>query len=176
MAHPPACRPTGPLERTLDKTAPVHTSRGRPRPAAVNRRGLPMIRYALRCDNGHDFDSWFQSSEAFDALQHRRALHCPDCDSTAVGKAPMAPRVAVGTEAPAPRDRRQAVLAALRRHVEENSDYVGEDFAAEARAIHEGRAPDRLIHGEANPEEARALIADGVPVAPLPFVPARKVN
>jgi hypothetical protein len=140
------------------------------------RSGLPMIRYSLRCANGHDFDSWFQSSAAFDALRGRGAVSCPDCDSTLVEKAPMAPGVLAAAEPAPAQDRRATMLAALRRHVEENSDYVGDAFAAEARAIHEGRAPDRLIHGEAHPDEARALLAEGVPVAPLPFVPARKVN
>jgi hypothetical protein len=64
----------------------------------------------------------------------------------------------------------------MRRKVEENSEYVGMNFAAEARAIHEGAAPERSIYGETKPDEARALIEDGIPVAPLPFMPARKTN
>ena len=67
-------------------------------------------------------------------------------------------------------------IAALRRQIEENSEYVGMNFAAEARAIHAGDAPERAIHGEAKPDEARAMIEEGLPVAPLPFLPARKVN
>ena len=67
-------------------------------------------------------------------------------------------------------------LAELRRKVEENSDYVGKDFAREARKIHLGDAPERAIYGEAKPDEAKALIEDGVPVAPLPFIPSRKTN
>ncbi len=70
----------------------------------------------------------------------------------------------------------EAALAALRKQVEENSDYVGLNFAQEARAIHDGDAPARAIYGEARPDEARRLIEDGVPVAPLPFIPARKTN
>ncbi|MGB2894495.1 MAG: DUF1178 family protein, partial [Albidovulum sp.] len=67
-------------------------------------------------------------------------------------------------------------LAALRRQVEETSEYVGLNFAAEARAMHEGRVPERSIYGEAKADEARRLVEDGIPVAPLPFVPARKTN
>lgn len=137
-----------------------------------------MIRYALRCDEGHAFDSWFQSAAAFDTLVSRAALSCPECGSGGVTKAVMAPAVA-GGEAPSLRGApspREAALAALRRHVEENSDYVGMNFVTEARRIYDGDAPERAIHGEARIDEARALIEDGVPVAPLPFLPARKVN
>ena len=67
-------------------------------------------------------------------------------------------------------------LEKLRRHVEANSDYVGLSFAAEARAMHEGRVPERAIHGEARPDEARRLLEDGIPVAPLPFRPTSKTN
>jgi hypothetical protein len=70
----------------------------------------------------------------------------------------------------------EAKLAALRRQIEANSDYVGMNFVTEARRIHAGEAPDRAIHGEARPDEARQMIEDGLPVAPLPFLPGRKVN
>ena len=96
----------------------------------------------------------------------------------------MAPRVRPARSAATPGDRPlsapasgvEAALAEMRRKIEENSDYVGLNFAAEARAIHEGDAPARSIYGEAKAEEARQLIEDGVPVAPLPFLPARKTN
>jgi len=143
-----------------------------------------MIRYALKCDNGHLFDSWFQSAGAFDGLVARALVECPDCGSHAVAKAPMAPEVRSArkaraqTPAPAPDPDadRAAALAELRRQVEENSEYVGMNFAAEARAIHSGEAPERSIYGEARVGDARALIEDGVPVAPLPFRPTRKMN
>lgn len=139
-----------------------------------------MIRYALRCGAGHGFESWFQSSAAYDGLLRAGQLACPVCGSVTVEKALMAP--SVKAEAPGarplatPADPREQALAALRRHVEENSDYVGMGFASEARAIHAGDAPERAIYGEARPEEARALIEDGIPVAPLPFLPQRKTN
>jgi hypothetical protein len=142
-----------------------------------------MIHYALRCSNGHLFDSWFKSVAAFDALAVAGRVSCPSCGIAAVEKAPMAPAVVgarVGSPAepdPAPSavDGARAI-AALRRQVEENSDYVGLNFAAEARRIHAGEAPERSIYGESRPDEARALLAEGVPVAPLPFVPRRKTN
>ncbi|RVT84303.1 DUF1178 family protein [Rhodobacteraceae bacterium CCMM004] len=136
-----------------------------------------MIKYSLHCDRQHRFDSWFQSAAAYDALAAARQLECPTCGSAAVDKAPMAPPVAAGrreaaTPAPAP----DGKLAALKRKIEAESTYVGRDFAREARAIHEGEVPERSIYGEAAPAEARALIEDGVPVAPLPFIPSRKSN
>ncbi len=121
-----------------------------------------MIRYDLRCVAGHAFDSWFGSAAAFDTLAARGAIVCPECGTDAVEKAPMAPRVVT---APAP----ERPIDRLRRHLEEEADYVGRDFAAEARAIHRGEAPDRPIWGEARGSEARELAEEGVAVLPLPF-------
>jgi hypothetical protein len=137
-----------------------------------------MIRYALRCDSDHGFESWFGSAAAYDRLRDAGHVTCPDCGSCRVDKALMAPSVAPSrTQSPAAsQDPREAALAELRRRVEENSEYVGLEFAAEARRIHDGEAPERSIYGEARPEEARRLIEDGVPVAPLPFIPKARAN
>jgi hypothetical protein len=152
-----------------------------------------MIRYDLKCGEGHGFDSWFASAAAFDGLLARGLVACPVCGSTGVEKTLMAPAVrparkaATATAAPPepdvvdrplsqPRNPVEEAMATLRRQVEENSEYVGMNFAAEARRMHAGNAPERAIHGEAKPDEARKLIEEGVPVAPLPFVPARKTN
>ncbi|AWX93334.1 DUF1178 domain-containing protein [Paracoccus mutanolyticus] len=141
-----------------------------------------MIRYDLRCDKGHDFDGWFRDSEGFEILRKAGQVACTHCGSVVVDKALMAPRVAAPRDdrpkpdLRTPRDPREAALERLRRHVEENSDYVGMSFAAEARAMHEGLAPERAIHGEAKPEEARKLIEDGIPVAPLPFRTRERAN
>ena len=70
----------------------------------------------------------------------------------------------------------EKALAAMRREIEASSEYVGKEFASEARRIHGGEAPERAIYGEVRPEEARALVEEGVPVAPLPFTPRRKMN
>jgi len=152
-----------------------------------------MIRYTLKCDSDHEFDSWFQSAEASEALLARGKVACVVCGSPKVGKALMAPalsaRVRRGKTAPeaeaeagaedgltTPRSALERALAAMRRHIEENSEYVGMNFAAEARAIHAGEAPERSIYGEARGDEARRLIEDGIPVAPLPFMPVRRLN
>ncbi len=137
-----------------------------------------MIRYALACDAGHEFEGWFGSSSDYDDQSGRGLLSCPVCDSADVRKQIMAPAVA-GTkrtrrEAPAaPREMMMQALAKVRAHVEENFDYVGDAFASEARAIHEGRSEKRDIYGEASPTEVKKLVEDGVPVAPLPPPPPK---
>lgn len=145
-----------------------------------------MIQYALKCEDGHSFDSWFQSASAFDVLAAAGHLSCAVCGSPKVVKSLMAPRVASdgagrdpGEEVPAlsaPETDAQKAMAALREKVEANADYVGNDFVSQARAMHEGDVPERSIWGEAKGEEARALIEDGVPVAPLPFKPRQKMQ
>lgn len=141
-----------------------------------------MIRYNLTCAKGHAFDSWFQSAAAYDALRAAGHVACALCGETQVDKALMAPAVAHGEARPPaaplsePQGEVEAALAELRRQIEANSEYVGLGFAAEARAIHEGEAPARAIHGEARAEEAKKLLEDGVPVAPLPFLPNRRTN
>ncbi|MGY3439210.1 MULTISPECIES: DUF1178 family protein [unclassified Marinovum] len=155
-----------------------------------------MIHYALKCTDNHKFESWFQSAAAFDKLKGAGMVACAICGSSAVDRDVMAPRVSQGSEAPGPQakpqDRPQngphkgqlsgpaspaeQALAEIKKHIEKNSDYVGRDFAREARAIHLGEAPERAIYGEARPEEARKLAEEGVPIAPLPFRPGRKSN
>jgi hypothetical protein len=140
-----------------------------------------MIRYTLKCAQGHDFESWFQSAAAFDALQTGGHIACAICGEGKVEKALMAPAVAQLESPPRaalshPQTPAEAALAEMRRQIEANSEYVGLGFAAEARAMHEGDAPTRSIYGEARPDEARKLLEDGVPVAPLPFLPNRKAN
>jgi hypothetical protein len=138
-----------------------------------------MIQYALKCVEGHDFDSWFQSAAAYDKLRAAGHVSCAVCGSTEVDKALMAPRVNQGEAAPltgGPRHPAEQALAELKRRVETEADYVGQNFVSEARAMHDGTVPERAIWGEARVDEARALAEDGVPVAPLPFRPTRKSN
>ena len=139
-----------------------------------------MIRYALNCNADHGFDSWFQSVEAFDGLVLAGRVTCPVCGSATVTKSLMAPAVRPARNNAAPlRDPatdQEAALAALRAKVEANSEYVGMNFVAQARAMHDGEVPERSIYGEARPDEAIKLLEEGVPVAPLPFMPSRKTN
>lgn len=141
-----------------------------------------MIRYALTCDHDHDFEGWFGSSADYDDQQARGLLECPVCASKTVRKQIMAPAVA-GTKRtvrdPEPAKMQAMMMEAagrIRRHVEENFDDVGDTFAKEARAIHEGRAEDRGIYGQATPQEVRELVEDGVPVAAMPPEPPKKTE
>lgn len=132
-----------------------------------------MIRYALLCEQDHEFEAWFGSSDAYDDQAGRGLVECPFCASTAVRKQIMAPAVAgtKRTAAALPAEARTMMMEQIekaRRHVEENFDYVGDRFAQEARDIHEGDSEARHIYGEATPPEVRALVEDGIQVAPLP--------
>jgi hypothetical protein len=136
-----------------------------------------MIRYALTCANDDAFEGWFDSSADYDAQEARGLVECPVCGSKDVRKAPMAPAVARSRAEPAS----PAEMAAkVRAHIREKFDYVGESFAAEARAIHDGDAPDRPIWGEATRTEAREMAEEGLLVTPLPPelapTPPRKLN
>ncbi|WP_417733610.1 DUF1178 family protein [Roseovarius sp.] len=148
-----------------------------------------MIQFSLKCAGDHRFDSWFQSAEAFEKLRARGMVTCAVCGSDEVEKALMAPRVRASRaraveDSPTPEDGAipqpaspaEQAIAELRRRVEENSEYVGRNFAREARDMHDGLAPERAIYGEAHPDEARKLFEAGVPVTPLPFIPGRKSN
>ena len=156
-----------------------------------------MIRYALACDNGHDFESWFPSSASYDAQAERGLVTCPLCGSANVDKQIMAPSLgrkgsakaeperpgapvpaAPVPAAPAPMailsEREQAIramLKAVREHVVKTADYVGGDFADEARKMHYGEIEHRSIYGEANPADAKALIEEGIEVHPIPVLP-----
>jgi hypothetical protein len=162
-----------------------------------------MIRYSLRCERDHSFESWFQSSTAYESQEKRGLVNCPVCGSAKVERAIMAPQIvskkgrapvapesvpaestpAAGTEVTAPstagstplmmaQERElRAKLKELRDHIVKNADNVGERFPNEARKMHYGDIEHRPIYGEASPDEARALIDEGVEVSPLPVLP-----
>jgi hypothetical protein len=152
-----------------------------------------MIRYTLRCERGHAFESWFQTSSAYDSQVKRKLVTCPNCGSAKVEKAIMAPQIvskkgrdaagpaaAPPAEATAPgttplmmaQERElRAKLKELRDHIVKNADNVGERFPNEARKMHYGDIEHRPIYGEASPDEARSLIEEGVEVSPLPVLP-----
>lgn len=141
-----------------------------------------MIRYALSCSAGHDFEGWFSASGDYDEQAAKGQLSCPVCDTRDVRKQIMAPAV-TGTQkrdvdlTPAVMQAKvREFMTRVRQHVESNFDYVGDRFAAEARAIHEGKSEERGIYGEASPAEVKALVADGVPIAPLPPAPPAKTE
>ena len=147
-----------------------------------------MIRYALTCDKRHGFESWFKSSAAYEDQVARRLLVCPVCGSAKVEKAMMAPTVTRRERRPAPRapaaeDKSPVALLSeperelrgklkeLRDQLIKNADYVGPQFAEEARKMHYGEIEHRSIYGEASPEETASLLDDGIEFHPLPYLP-----
>ncbi len=156
-----------------------------------------MIHYNLRCHKGHAFESWFQSSSAYEFQEKRKLVSCPVCGSTKVERAIMAPRIVSkkgrqeaaapapvpavpATEVTAPTStplmmaherELRAKIKELRDHIVKNADNVGERFPNEARKMHYGEIEHRPIYGEASPNEAKALIEEGVEVMPIPTLP-----
>jgi hypothetical protein len=160
-----------------------------------------VIRYALACEKGHDFESWFQNSATYDRQAKRGLVVCPLCGSAKVEKAPMAPRLKgtnkqssgrdiVAPESPSPeastpaapektpfaimspQEREfRAKLKELRQHLTRNADYVGQKFPEEARKMHYGEIEHRSIYGEASPKDAKALHEEGIEFHPLPVLP-----
>ncbi|MBL4806640.1 MAG: DUF1178 family protein [Rhodobacteraceae bacterium] len=131
-----------------------------------------MIKFSLKCAKDHRFDSWFSSNADYDRLQARGLVSCAVCGGDSVEKAIMAPRVtAKNNKNPlsAPASPAEQAVRELRAKIEKSADDVGDNFAVEARKMHEGEVPERSIIGQAKPEEAKALIEDGVPVMPLPW-------
>ncbi len=140
-----------------------------------------MILYQLKCRHGHDFEAWFLNSVTYDSQQASGDVSCPHCGTTAVTKAPMAPNIARDRSGAAgdPTAEHRAhevaekILEAvdgLRREVEENCDYVGDEFAEEARRIHFGETEERGIYGEASDEEVEDLDEEGIDFFRLPFM------
>ena len=156
-----------------------------------------MIRYALACDQGHAFESWFQNSAAYDKQVKRGLVTCPVCNSAKVDKALMTPRIAgarkrgdepapapppeapaAAPEAPAPvamvspQERElRSKLKELREHLVKNADHVGKKFPEEARKMHYGEIEHRSIYGEASPDQAKELHEEGIEFHPLPVLP-----
>ena len=132
-----------------------------------------MIVFDLRCGAGHVFEGWFGSGADYEAQRAKGLVSCPICGAAEVEKAPMAPRLAAGTNAeePSPQAMKAmlAEMAGLQKKLLEKSDTVGDRFPDEARAIHLGEAEARAIHGRATRQDAADLIEDGIPVSPLLF-------
>ena len=147
-----------------------------------------MILYELRCSADHVFRGWFKDSAAFDEQAAAGEILCPVCGNASVAKAPMAPRIAKGGDDggdrggegpdPAPQTytntqaaEMRRMLTELRSHVEENSDYVGDKFAEEARKIHYGETEERNIYGEATEDQAEELTEEGIKIGRIPWLP-----
>ncbi len=150
-----------------------------------------MIRYALLCDQDHEFDSWFDHSSAFERLQKAALIECPHCGSQNIRKALMSPQVSSRRANKPSQDhqpiaksadknlqklQREAVELArkIRDHVQKHADNVGEKFASEARKIHFKEVEPHNIYGKATQDEVNELVEDGIDIAPLPDLPEDK--
>lgn len=134
-----------------------------------------MIRYDLICEQGHDFEGWFPNSAGFDQQRSENLLACPECGSSDVRKSLMAPAIGGGPKKESKRaaalSKMRAKMVELRSHVENNFDYVGDEFPEEARKIHFGEVDSRAIYGEASLTDIKSLVDDGVDILPLPADP-----
>ncbi len=160
-----------------------------------------MIRYNLVCARGHEFESWFAGSAAYDKQAKRGLVECPVCGTAKVEKALMTPRLArsgksAPAESPAPEPAAAASpeaaapepatpvamispqeqelrtkLRELREHLVKNAENVGQQFPEEARKMHYGEKAPRSIYGAASPDDAKALHEEGIEFAPLPVLP-----
>jgi hypothetical protein len=154
-----------------------------------------MIHYQLRCSQEHGFDGWFKDSATFEKQADLSLIECPECGSTEVERALMAPALArrealpVPVEAPQPPAAAEpatgagkvaagrmpaqmvALLQRMRAEVERSCEYVGDDFAEEARKMHRGESEHRGIYGETSEEQAESLAEEGINIARIPWVP-----
>lgn len=142
-----------------------------------------MIVFDLKCNNDHEFESWFQNTEAFEKLSKAKQVACPVCGDTKISKALMAPAVsgskkkgdekmAVSSQAAQQMGQYMAAVKELREQVEQNCDYVGEKFPEEARKIHYGETETRNIYGEATDSEAEELNEEGIEFQRVPWTPS----
>ena len=130
-----------------------------------------MIRFSLRCVSGHEFEAWFRNGEGYEAQQAAGEIACPECGATHVEKALMAPSIGRSRDvAPVSPAQLRSALVELRRQVESHCDYVGPQFAEEARRIHYGESDQRGIYGEATENESRELAEEGIKFGRVPWV------
>lgn len=153
-----------------------------------------MIKYSLRCEQNHGFESWFKNSGTFERLLESNSISCPHCHSLRISKAVQTPKLSKGlgkkgpistastrqlsaektamaAHVPATNGHARELIKKLHRHVRENFEYVGQHFAEEARKIHYGEEEDRPLWGEVSREEARDLRDEGIPAQPIPELP-----
>ena len=133
-----------------------------------------MIRYTLNCNNGHQFDSWFSSSDSFEELKKKRLLECAICSSKKVEKSLMAPKVTSGSD-----EKKKTLISsqsdlekeikALKKKIKTTATDVGENFPTEARAMHYGEKEEKPIIGKTTVDEAKDLAEEGIPFMPLPW-------
>ena len=139
-----------------------------------------MIKYSLRCDKDHVFEAWFSDSSSFEKQNKKNLISCLTCSSTKIEKDIMAPSISSGRQKTdglkQKKDKVEMILNKVRKHVENNFDYVGDKFTDEAKKIKYGEVKDRPIYGEATIEQTKELIDEEIKVTTLPFHSTKKNN
>tara|TARA_B110000240_G_scaffold92783_1_gene105362 strand:+ start:387 stop:806 length:420 start_codon:yes stop_codon:yes gene_type:complete len=139
-----------------------------------------MIKYSLECNQSHTFDAWFSDSLNFEKQNKNNQISCPNCSSLKIKKSIMAPSIPSKNYKSdllnEKKDKVEVVLSKVRKHVEDNFDYVGDKFADEARSMHYGEKEEREIYGETTIEDAVDLIEEGVNIKPMPGVDPKLKN
>lgn len=141
-----------------------------------------MISFNLICKNDHEFEGWFPNSAGFEEQHGKKRIECPVCGSRKVERALSAPNISTGESRDASRrekmlkaaEEKKVMMAKMRSFVKDNCDYVGSNFAEEARKIHYGETDERGIYGESTIDEAKELAEEGIPVAPIPWMEENK--
>ena len=130
-----------------------------------------MIRYTLNCNNGHQFDSWFSDSASFEDLREKGHLECAICSSKKVEKSLMAPVVTAKKKETllSKQSAPEKEIKALKQKIKATATDVGENFSAEARAMHYGEKEEKPIFGKTTIDEAKELAEEGIPFTPLPW-------
>lgn len=137
-----------------------------------------MIVFNLKCNNNHEFETWFSDSNEYNKQLIQKIILCPYCNSSSVSKSIMAPNVAKKSNTKKIK-RKTAMINSIKKYkkiVEENFDYVGDSFTEEAKKIKYGEIKDRPIYGEADLDQTKELIKEEIPFTPLPWTPSKKTN
>tara|TARA_B100001123_G_C15179769_1_gene974905 strand:+ start:132 stop:545 length:414 start_codon:yes stop_codon:yes gene_type:complete len=137
-----------------------------------------MIVFNLKCENDHEFEIWFIDSKEYKNQLRKKIIFCPNCNSSAVSKSLMTPNLSKKSNAKS-LSGKKAVINKIKKYkkiVEENFDYVGDNFTEEAKKIKYGEIKDRPIYGEANLDQTKELIEEEISFTPLPWTPNKKTN
>ena len=137
-----------------------------------------MIKYNLKCNNDHEFESWFSDSKEFERLKTRKLLECIYCNSKKIKKSIMAPMISVSKNNDVNKfqinekilQKQRNKLIKLRNFIEKNFEYVGEDFSKKVREIYYDKKNKKMIYGITSPEERKELKEEGIDLLSLPWI------
>ena len=135
-----------------------------------------MIKYNLKCENNHEFESWFSDSKEFENLKNKRMLECIYCDSKKIKKSIMAPMISLDSENNEIRENNKTLrdeknkLVQIRKYIEKNFEYVGKDFSKRVREIYYDKKNNKTIYGTTTEKEREELAEEGIDLLSIPWV------